>query len=82
MARVSERLHRAVKTARIRQYELARALGVHHSTLSCWLNGISDVRKNDPRILKLGELVQVPPEECFDNSSEMKADGAGVLPAA
>lgn len=63
---ISQRLRSAVKNSGRRQYELARAIEVHHSTLSCWLCGISDVRHNDPRVLKLGTILSVPADECFE----------------
>jgi len=68
MATISERLHLAVKTSTFRQYKLARAIGVHHSTLSCWLNGISDVQFGDRRVLDLGAILGVPETECFEES--------------
>jgi transcriptional regulator with XRE-family HTH domain len=63
---ISQRLRFAVKTSRHRQYELARAIGVNHSTLSCWLNGISEVQTGDPRVVKLGAILDVPASECFE----------------
>lgn len=63
---ISQRLRFAVKTSPIRQYKLARGIGVHHSTLSCWLNGISAVQSGDPRIVKLGAILGVPARECFE----------------
>jgi transcriptional regulator with XRE-family HTH domain len=62
---ISQRLRKAVKSADVRQYHLANAIGVDHSTLSAWLNGISSVRRGDPRIVQLGSLVGVPPRACF-----------------
>lgn len=66
---ISQRLRFAVKTSGHRQYQLARAIKVHHSTLSCWLNGISDVRLGDARVLKLGAILGVPASECFEEST-------------
>jgi transcriptional regulator with XRE-family HTH domain len=62
---ISRRLRAAVKTAEVRQYRLAEAIGVDHSRLSAWLNGIARVRRGDPRIVKLGSLVGVPARACF-----------------
>jgi hypothetical protein len=66
---ISQRLRFAVKTSRHRQYELARAIRVHHSTLSCWLNGISDVQNGDPRVVRLGAILGVPAGECFEQET-------------
>ena len=63
---VSERLRAAVKVSRVRQYQLANAIGVNHSTLSAWLNGIARVKPGDARIVQLGALVGVPAGECFE----------------
>ena len=38
---LTEKLRIAIKTTPIRGYELARRIGVHRTTLSCWLNRIS-----------------------------------------
>jgi transcriptional regulator with XRE-family HTH domain len=80
--RISQRVKAAVKRSGRRQYELARAIGVHHSTLSCWLCGISDVQDGDCRVVALGQILGVPASECFEESSDNEADGPDVLPAA
>ena len=71
---ISQRLKSAVKHSGRRQYQLARAIGVHHSTLSCWLCGISDVQDNDPRVLALGDILGVPSSECFEESTANAVD--------
>jgi transcriptional regulator with XRE-family HTH domain len=62
---ISRRLRIAVKNSSYRQYQLAHAINVDHSTLSAWLNGISRVREADPRVLQLGSILGVPPRACF-----------------
>jgi transcriptional regulator with XRE-family HTH domain len=64
-ATISRRLRAAVKTADVRQYRLAEAIGVDNSRLSAWMCGIDTVRLNDPRIVQLGALVGVPARACF-----------------
>ena len=66
---LSKRLRVAVKNSGFRQYHLAQAIGVDHSTLSGWLNGISRVRPGDLRVAQLGALVGVPARACFVASS-------------
>lgn len=61
----SERLRRAVRLSRVRQYQLANLIGVDVSSLSAWLNRARPVRESDPRVIKLGALVGVPPTACF-----------------
>ena len=63
--RISEDLRRAVKTSGIKQYLLARRVGVDRSVLSCWMNDITPVRPVDPRVIALGRLLNVPPTACF-----------------
>ncbi|MCH7747546.1 MAG: helix-turn-helix transcriptional regulator [Acidobacteria bacterium] len=67
---VSERLRVAIKTSPERQYRLAHQIEVHPSVLSHWLNGITDPRVGDPRIIALGQLVGVPAAECFNTPSK------------
>jgi transcriptional regulator with XRE-family HTH domain len=62
---VSRHLRSAVKLAPVRQYRLARQIGVCSSTLSGWLNGISEVQPDDPRVLKLAGLLNVPAVDAF-----------------
>jgi hypothetical protein len=54
-----EPLRYAIKTSRLRQYELAHLIHVHPGTLSAWLNGIYSVRLDDPRVVKLAQLLGV-----------------------
>ena len=77
---ISQRLKSAVKKCGRRQYQLARAIGISHSTLSCWLCDISDVRHNDPRVLKLGEILSVPADACFEEGSVKEVGGPNQLP--
>ncbi len=72
---ISQRLKSAVKNSGRRQYQLAHAIGVHHSTLSCWLNGISDVQFGDRRVLDLGAILGVPETECFEESITPTSQG-------
>ena len=62
---LSEQLRAAVKLSRVRQYQLARGIGVDPSTLSGWLIGARKVRPGDPRVIALGVMVGVPPDHCF-----------------
>lgn len=57
---LSESVRTAIRLSPLRQYELAKLVGVHPSTLSGWVNGIYPVRKDDPRVEKLAEILRVP----------------------
>lgn len=64
---VSEKLKVAVFLSGKRNYQIAAEAGVHPSTLSRLLNGVEKVNQDDPRVLKIGEIVGVAPRECFSN---------------
>ena len=63
---LSNKLRIAVKMSPQRQYRLAHQIEVHPSVLSAWVNGITDPRPGDPRIVELGRLLDVPADECFN----------------
>lgn len=69
---VAEKLRVAVKASRVRQYEFARRLKMQGSTLSAMLNGAVNVRPNDPRIIRLAEMVNVPADEAFSAGLEQE----------
>ena len=73
---LSQQFREAILISPLRQYQLARLVGVHPSTLSGWLNGIYPVRKDDPRILKLAEFLRVPEHKAFAKRRVRRVDGA------
>lgn len=64
--RFSEKLRAAVKLSPLRMYVLAQHAGLHPSTLSKLLNGITAVKPGDPRILRLGALLGLGADELFE----------------
>ena len=64
--RISRRLFEAVKLDRRTARELAVAIGMHESQLSSILHGYRTVKRNDPRMVRLGKLVGVKREELFE----------------
>ena len=62
---LSQELRAAVKLSRMRQYEMARVIKVHPSTLSGWMCGIYPVRTGDPRIVELGRMFGLSADRCF-----------------
>ena len=62
---VSERLRIAIFLHHMKGYQIAQQAGLHPTTLSKLLHGIEKVKPGDPRILKVGEVVGVPGDECF-----------------
>lgn len=63
---VSNKLKAAIYLSDKRAYQIAQEAGLNPCTLSKLLNGIEEVKPNDPRILRVGEIIGVPPGECFD----------------
>jgi hypothetical protein len=67
---VTEELINAVKLAPKRAYKIAHEAGLHPSTLSRIVCGIERVKADDPRVLRLAEVLGIPPERCFDEGRE------------
>jgi transcriptional regulator with XRE-family HTH domain len=63
---VSEKFKIAVKTNLQPQYKIARAAGLHYSTLSRIVHGIENIKPNDDRILAVARVLNLTPDECFE----------------
>ena len=75
MVRVSEYLRLELLKLRLqgrRQYEIAHAANVHPSVMSALLNGIVPVRHGDPRIVRIGRELGIPPQECFEDEVQLR----------
>ena len=66
---VSRQFVEAVKLAPRQAYKIAHEAGIHPSTLSKILNGIDHVRCGDPRVVAVGAVLELAPEECFEEDS-------------
>jgi len=66
MVRVSKKLRLAVKTSPHKDYKIANAARMHPSTLSQIINGIIRVHENDDRVIRIGKVLGLKPEECFE----------------
>ncbi len=64
---ISRKLREAIKVSDMRAYEIAHRAGMHPSTLSRIVNGIEDVRPMDERVIRLAQIMNLKPEECFRN---------------
>lgn len=62
---ISDELRDAIKRSGLKQYVLARAIGVHPATLSGWLTGAYPVQSGDKRVLALADIVRVHAEKAF-----------------
>lgn len=69
MVKVSMRLRHKLSRRRcegLKQYEVARAAGLHPTTLSSLIPDIVPLRENDPRVLAVGRVLGIPDAECFE----------------
>ena len=67
---VSRKFVEAVKLADQRAYVIAQKAGLNPSTLSKILNGIDQVKPGDLRVLRVGEILGLQPEQCFEGDSK------------
>ncbi len=64
--RVSRRFVAALKLAPAPAYRIAISADVNPSTLSALIHGAKLVSPNDPRILRIAEILGVPRDEVFE----------------
>jgi hypothetical protein len=65
---ISRKFKAALKLDPRPQYRLAWQAGINPTTLSQIVTGYIKVKQNDPRILKIGELLGLWPNECIEKS--------------
>ena len=65
MISVSNKLRVKVKMNNIPAYRIAQLAGMDPSTLSKLICGISTIKPNDQRVIKVGEVLGISAEECF-----------------
>jgi hypothetical protein len=66
--RVSQKLKLAILQARcngVKQHKIAAAAGLHPQVLSSLVGDVRPVYPNDERILKVGAVLGLKPEDCF-----------------
>ena len=63
---VSQKLINAVKLHDGPAYEIAKKVGIHQSKISQFLNNIIPVEKGDSRVIAIGKIVGVSPDDCFE----------------
>ena len=49
------------------QYRIAQEAGLHPNTLSKLINGIAPIYQDDPRILRVAEVLGMKREEVFND---------------
>ncbi len=64
--RPSKLLCDMIRLNKRRAYKTAYLAGLHPVTLSKLINFIEPIKRDDPRILAVGRVLGLPPEECFE----------------
>jgi len=62
---ISRKLKNAVKLSDKRSYQIAFEAGLHPSTLSKIICEIEKVKQGDQRVIRIGNILGLQPEECF-----------------
>jgi hypothetical protein len=53
-------------------YQLAQQCSIHPNDLSKWIHGIKQPRRDDPRLLKLADLVGVSHKQIFNPGNNIE----------
>ena len=62
--------HKFISTIKLHElpaYKIAHKAGLNPSTLSKLMCGIERVHSNDPRVVRVGEVIGLKAEECFED---------------
>lgn len=66
---VSQKLKVAIKLADEPSYKIAHKAGINPTTLSKIVCGIAKVKTGDSRVLMVGKVLGLKPEECFEKGT-------------
>ncbi|MFZ2444725.1 MAG: helix-turn-helix transcriptional regulator [Syntrophobacteraceae bacterium] len=66
MLTISRNLKAAIKLGPERAYRVARRAGISPTTLSKLMNGIVEVKPDDPRVVAVGKVLGVEASKCFE----------------
>ena len=69
MVIVSQKFIAAIKLGHKPAYRCAQAAGIDPTVLSKLMNGICRVQERDPRVIAVGRVLGLQPEECFQEVS-------------
>jgi transcriptional regulator with XRE-family HTH domain len=67
---ISQKLKAAIKLSSVPAYKIAQEAGLDPSTLSKMICGITRIKPGDDRIVRVGQILGVQPNECFEKESE------------
>ena len=65
MLTISKKLKEAIKLSDDRSYEIAHQAKLDPSTLSKLMCGIAKIKPQDTRVIAVGRVLDIPPDECF-----------------
>ena len=66
---ISEKLRTTIKLGKEPAYKIAHKAGIDPSTLSKLICGIVKVKPGDPRVIKVGKVLGIPAEDCFQEEA-------------
>ena len=67
---ISQKLKAAIKLSPVPAYKIAQEAGLDPSTLSKMICGIIRIKPDDIRIVRVGQILGVQPDECFEKENE------------
>jgi len=73
---ISKKLREAIKLSHLKSYEIAQIAGIHPSTLSKLVCGIELAKPDDRRVIAIGRVLGLSPNECFTTKGRHIADTA------
>lgn len=70
---VSQKFIAAIKLNPEPAYKIAWSAGVNPTMLSKLINGIEKPKPDDPRVIAVGQVLNIPASECFHRDPEAPA---------
>lgn len=55
------------------QYKVAIQAGVHPGLLSKWIIGAQPVKYGDERLIRIGQILGLRPDQIFENTSKLRS---------
>jgi hypothetical protein len=68
MIRISEKFRAAIKLGHQPAYRVAFQANLHPSTLSKIIHGAEPLKDKDERVIAVGRVIGLTPEDCFQGS--------------
>lgn len=68
--KISKKLIDRIRLSEKRQYQIAHEAGIHPSTLSRLICGIEKAKPKDVRVISIGDVLNVPVAECFQDDNQ------------